>query len=262
MTTIETEAPWLLPVFAALFGLVWGSFLNVVIHRLPLGESVVAPRSRCPSCRETVSSFDNVPVLSYVLLGGKCRHCGARISIRYPLVELAVGALSVVAFLRHGVSLEYFVEFGFVAAVLALMLIDYDHQILPDRITLSGIVLGLVAAPFRETLGFVDALAGAALGAGLLFLVAEVYFRVKHIEGMGFGDVKMMGMVGAFVGWKAVLLTLFVGSLTGSIVGVALLASRGGDMKTKLPFGTFLGIGAIFAAIGGSAVIGWYSGLF
>ncbi len=263
MMDIWSEAPpWLLPGFAALFGLVWGSFLNVVIHRLPLGQSLVAPRSHCPSCNNLVASYDNIPVLSYALLGGKCRHCAAPIALRYPFVELLMGASAMMSFLRHGPSLEFAVEFSFVAAMIALVFIDYDHQILPDSITLSGTVLGLALAGPRESLTFLEALAGGALGAGLLFFVSEAYYRIKHVEGMGMGDVKMMGMVGTFVGYKGVLLTIFLGSLVGSLVGIFLILRSGGDMRTKLPFGTFLGMGAVATLFVGRAAIRWYSGLF
>ena len=164
--------------------------------------------------------------------------------------------------MRHGPSLEFVVELAFVAAMFALIFIDFDHQILPDTITLSGIVMGLALAWPRETIAFVEALKGAALGASVLFLVSEAYFLLKKVEGMGFGDVKMMGMVGAFVGWKGVLLTLFLGSLVGSIVGIIVIQRSGGDMKTKLPFGTFLGMGAIVTMYAGERVIEWYFGMF
>ena len=259
----ELEGPVsLLPTFAGLFGLVWGSFLNVVIYRLPFGESLVTPRSRCPACCKLVASYDNIPVVSYLLLRGRCRHCRVSISIRYPGVELATSAASLLSFMRHGPSLEYLVELAFVAAMIALIFIDFDHQILPDSITLSGVVMGLALAWPRATITFIDALKGAALGASVLFLVSEAYFLLKKVEGMGFGDVKMMGMVGAFVAWKGVLLTLFLGSLVGSIVGVIVIQRSGGDMKTKLPFGTFLGMGAIVTMYAGERVIEWYSGMF
>jgi len=260
--TPPTELPWLLPACAALFGLVLGSFLNVVIYRLPLGESIVSPRSRCPGCKRLVASYDNVPVLSFLVLRGRCRHCDARISVRYPAIELAVGGAALASFLRHGPSLELAVEFAFVAAMIALVFIDYDHQILPDPITLTGLAVGLALAGPRETITVVDALKGAALGGGLLFAVSEVYFRIKKVEGMGFGDVKMMAMIGAFVGWKGVLLTLFLGSFVGSIVGLIVIVMSGGDMKTKLPFGTFLGMGAIATIYAGPPVLDWYTGLF
>ena len=251
--------PWFLPAFAGLFGLVLGSFLNVVIHRLPLRESLVSPRSRCPGCGKRIAAYDNIPVLSWVVLGGRCRHCRGGISIRYPFVELVTGGAAVASFLRHGARLEFAVEFVFVAAMIALVFIDYDHQILPDAITLAGLVAGLLLAWSLTTIDVLDAVKGAVLGAGILFVFMEAYFWLRKIEGLGFGDVKMMGMVGAFVGWKGVLLTLLLGSLSGSLVGVLVVGLRGGDMKTKLPFGTFLGMGAIATVYAGQPLIDWYS---
>jgi leader peptidase (prepilin peptidase)/N-methyltransferase len=247
---------------ATLFGLIWGSFLNVVIHRLPLGLSLVSPRSRCPSCERPVAAYDNVPLLSYLLLGGRCRHCKASISIRYPFVEAAVGAASLLAFVRQGASLLAAAELAFVAAMVALIFIDFDHQILPNRITLPGTAVGLALSGPRTEISFVEAVLGACLGAVLLFLVAEVYFRLRKLEGLGMGDVKMMAMVGAYLGWKGVLLTLFLGSLSGSLVGLMVMARSQGDLKTKLPFGTFLGIGAITTVYFGDPLMNWYSGLF
>ena len=261
----ELSAPELrslLSAFAVLFGLIWGSFLNVVIHRLPAGQSLVSPRSRCPNCGKPVAGYDNVPVLSYVLLGGRCRSCRVPISLRYPGIEAAIGAASLLAFLRQGLSLEYAAELAFVAAMVALIFIDFDHQILPNSITLPGAAIGLALAGPRPEMSFRDALLGAILGAGMLFLVAEVYLRLRKVEGLGMGDVKMMGMVGAFVGWKGVLLTLFLGSLSGTLVGLVVMASSKADLRTKLPFGTFLGMGAIATVYFGEPLIGWYTSLY
>ncbi len=256
------EPAWLLPAFAVLFGLVWGSFLNVVIHRVPLGLSLVSPRSRCPSCAKLVAAYDNVPLLSYVVLSGRCRHCEAPIAVRYPFIEGAVGAASLSSFVRHGMSLDYAAELAFVAAMVALIFIDFDHQILPNSITLPGMALGLLLAGPRVDVSFLEALLGALLGAGLLFLVSEVYFRLRKVEGLGMGDVKMMGMVGAFVGWKGVLLTLFLGSLSGTFAGLVVMAVSKGNLRTKLPFGTFLGMGAIAAVYAGERLIRWYTSLY
>ena len=261
-STVGAEAPWVLPAFAVLFGLIWGSFLNVVIHRVPLGLSLVTPRSRCPWCGRGIAAYDNVPLFSYVALGGRCRYCKTSIAVRYPLIEAALGAASLLSFVRHGVSLEYFAELAFVAAMVALIFIDFDHQILPNSITLPGTALALALAGPRAEIALPDALMGALLGAGLLFLVSEVYFRLRKVEGLGFGDVKMMGMVGAFVGWKGVLLTLFLGSLSGTLAGVAVMAAEKGGLKTKLPFGTFLGMGAIATLYLGERLIGWYTSLY
>ena len=256
------DLPWLGPVLAALFGLVWGSFVNVLIHRLPQDTSVVFPPSACPKCKKPIAPYDNIPVLSYLLLWGRCRHCAVPISIRYPLVELMVGAASLVAYLRHGFGVEYGVEFAFGAAMVALVFIDYDHRILPNVITIPGALIGLLLAPIREPITFTQALAGAVLGAGLLYGVAEVYFRIRKLEGLGMGDVKMMAMVGAFLGWKGVLLTIFFGSLLGSLVGLVLMATRGKDLKTALPFGTFLGVAAVGTLLLGPPLIDWYFNFF
>ena len=166
------------------------------------------------------------------------------------------------AYVRHGASLEYACELGFVGATVGLVFIDYHHRILPNVVTLPGILTGLALAGPRQTMTFFESLAGVAVGAGLLFVVAEVYFRVRHIEGLGMGDVKMMGMVGAFIGWKAAILTLFIGSLLGSVVGVLMMATKGKDLKTALPFGTFLGVAAVMSLFAGPLLVDWYTGLF
>ena len=259
---IFAEAPWLGPALALTFGLAIGSFINVLIYRLPLRKSVVFPPSSCPNCGEPIRPYDNIPVLSYIFLRGRCRKCKTRISLRYPLVEAIVGGASLYAYLRHGLSLELFCEVGFVVAMVALVFIDYDHRILPNGITLPGTAAGLLLAWPRETITVTEALLGTVLGAGLLFLVAEVYFRVRNIEGLGMGDVKMMGMVGAFLGWKGVLLTLFMGSFVGSIIGLGLMVTRGKNLKTALPFGTFLGLAAVATLYVGPYLVDWYSGFF
>jgi len=257
------SVPWLANAFAFVYGCILGSFVNVLIHRLPKGRSVVRPRSRCPACGAAIEPYDNVPLLSYFgLLRGRCRRCRAGISIRYPAVEALVGAASVLAFVRRGPSLEYLVELVFVAAMVALVFIDYTHRILPDVITINGTVLGLALSLLRDNPTTVQALSGAALGAGLLFLVAEMYFRVRKLEGLGMGDVKMMAMVGAFLGWKAVLLTVLVGSFIGSVVGLAVMFVSRRSLRTSLPFGTFLGAAATLSLFVGAPVIEWYMRLF
>jgi leader peptidase (prepilin peptidase)/N-methyltransferase len=256
------ESSWLGPTFAFLFGLIVGSFVNVVIYRLPLNKSVVFPSSCCPGCGKAIAPYDNVPLLSYLWLRGRCRHCRVAISLRYPFVELVVGLSSLGAYLRHGLGLETLSEFGFLAAMIALVFIDYDHRILPNSITLPGAALGLLLSGVRPALTVTESIGGLLLGAGLLFLVAEVYFRLRKIEGLGMGDVKMMGMIGAFVGWKAVLLILFLGSLLGTFVGLVLMVAKGKGLKTALPFGTFLGTATIAAIFVGSPLLDWYSSLF
>ncbi len=253
-----------LPILAlaGVLGLMVGSFLNVVIHRLPRHESIVSPPSRCPSCGARVAPFDNVPVLSWVVLGGKCRSCRARISIRYPLVELANGILWVLV-LRAAPSWGDAVTGAFlVSSCLALLAIDYDFQILPDGITLPGIAVGLALsfASVRRTP--LEAALGAALGAGALFLLAFTYEKITGQEGMGLGDVKMLGMIGALLGPAGVVVTLLLGSISGSLVGLGLILARGGNAKTKLPFGVFLALGAVAAWFFAGPLVAWYRTLF
>jgi leader peptidase (prepilin peptidase)/N-methyltransferase len=248
-------------VIAGVLGLIVGSFLNVVIHRLPLGESVVTPPSRCPACGARIRAIDNVPVVSWLLLRGRCRSCQARIPIRYPLVELANAALWVLV-LRVAPSWGDAATGAFLcSACLALLAIDYDHQILPDWITLSGIAVGLALSFVSVRRTPLEAALGAALGAGGLFLLAFTYEKIAGQEGMGLGDVKMLGMIGALLGPAGVVVTLLLGSLSGSVVGLALIAARGGGAKTKLPFGVFLALGAISAFFFGDALVARYRAL-
>ncbi|MDG2303691.1 MAG: prepilin peptidase [Candidatus Binatia bacterium] len=235
-----------------------GSFLNVVIHRVPLGESVVSPRSRCPSCRSTIAWYDNIPVLSWVLLRGKCRGCGTGISARYPFIEFITALIAVVLFARHGPTPAFGVQFVFSCALLVIAYIDLDHQIIPDKISLPGIVLGLAAAIPAGMPAITDAVLGVLVGGGLLLTVAWTYERWTGREGMGGGDVKLLAMIGAFLGWQGVLLTLLLGSLLGSAIGIALMASRGADRKLAIPFGPFLSLGALVTLFWGHAIVRWY----
>lgn len=246
MAQVEALGPLGLAA-AAVAGLLVGSFLNVVVHRLPRGESIVSPGSHCPSCGAPVAFFDNVPVLSWILLAGRCRVCRAPISIRYPLMELSNGVLWLLVF-RQAPSWCDFLSGAFLcSACLALLGVDADFQILPDAITLPGIAAGLALSFCSLSRTPLQALLGAALGAGGLFLVAFLYEKIAGQEGMGLGDVKMLGMIGALLGPSGVLVTILAASLSGSIVGVALIVGKGGDGKTRLPFGVFLALGAIAA---------------
>ena len=249
-------------LIAGVLGLIVGSFLNVVIHRLPLGESIVSPPSRCPKCGARVKPFDNVPVLSWLLLRGRCRKCRAPISVRYPLIELSNAILWVLV-VRTAPSWGDAATGAFlVSSCLALLAIDYDHQILPDWITLPGIAVGLALAFVSVRRTPLEALLGAAIGAGGLFLLAFTYEKIAGQEGMGLGDVKMLGMIGALLGPTGVVVTLLLGSVSGSVVGVGLILTRGGDAKTKLPFGVFLALGAIAAWFFGEPLVARYRALW
>lgn len=264
-------------IFFFVLGAVLGSFLNVVIHRLPRRESVVFPSSGCPACGARIGPADNIPLLSYLRLRGRCRACAARISARYPAVELLSALASVALFARFGITAPLFLYLPFTWALIALAFIDAEHQILPDRITLAGIlaspVVPLVAGldPGRwggmmDRPGWVDWALGLALGAGIPYAVGEAYRLVQfrkpppeRVDGMGMGDVKMLAMVGGFLGWKLVLLTILIGSVLGSIWGLAGVASARYGLKHALPFGTFLAIGAFVSLTGGPFLLGWYA---
>jgi leader peptidase (prepilin peptidase) / N-methyltransferase len=242
-------------------GLCVGSFLNVCIYRLPRGGSLLYPRSRCPGCDYQLGWFDNIPVVSYLMLLGRCRRCKTRISPRYPIVELLTAAIFLMHYAVFGLTALLVVRLIFACALIVLFAIDLEHQILPDVVTLSGLVAGLILS-LAFPPGVLDAVLGAIVGGGVLWLIAEAYFRFTGQEGMGGGDVKMLAMIGAFLGWKLVLVTLFVSSLAGSLLGALLILSKKGSMKQALPYGTFLALGALFASLFGEATVNWYTGLY
>jgi leader peptidase (prepilin peptidase)/N-methyltransferase len=249
-------------IFIVLFGLCWGSFLNVVIHRLPLGRNLAHPPSACPSCRTPIKPWDNIPVLSWLLLRGKCRTCGTRISPRYFFVELLTPALLVILHLHYGLSRHFFASALFTSALIALAFIDYDHKILPDKITFPMTALGLAYAFFRDDLHFGQALVGAAVGAGFLLLVYGLYYLVRRKEGLGLGDVTMMIMTGVFLGWLKTLLTLILASFAGAIIGIVIIAVKKKDLQFALPYGTFLAPGAFVALVWGDRIMAAYLSLF
>jgi leader peptidase (prepilin peptidase)/N-methyltransferase len=246
-------------VIVGVFGLLIGSFLNVVIHRIPRKQSLVSPSSRCPSCGYALRWYDNVPVVSFLLLGGRCRQCRTPISIRYPIVELLTAAVFVAHYVFLGWTPLLAVRLFFGASLVALFAIDLEHHLLPDVITLPGIVLGVVASVFLPP-GLVESLLGLLIGGGILWLIGEAYFRYAGEEGMGGGDVKMLAMIGAVLGWKLVLVTLVLSSVAGSLLGLAVIAVKRGGMKYALPFGTFLALGALAASLVGDRIVTWYAG--
>ena len=251
----------LLLVYLALTGLCIGSFLNVVIYRLPLGQSLVSPGSRCPKCSYVLRWYDNVPVVSWALLAGRCRQCRASISAQYPIVEIITALLFVLVAWLTPVGPLLVSRLILVAILVALFGIDLEHQILPNSITLPGIIVGLLFSLITPP-GWQDALIGAVLGAGILYGIAAAYYAVRREEGLGMGDVKMLAMVGAFLGWKAVLVTLVLSSFSGAAIGLALIATERGGMKRALPFGTFLALGTLVAMLVGDPLIAWYAGFF
>ena len=247
-------------VVAGAFGAIVGSFLNVCIYRLPLGKSVVWPGSACARCGRPLAWFENVPVVSYVLLRGRCRTCGDRISLRYPTVEAITAAMFALGWWYYGPGVLLASRLVLGCALIVLFEIDREHQILPNVITLPGIAVGFAFSLFAEP-GWVSSLAGIVVGGGTLLAIAYGYYALRHEEGLGMGDFKMLAMIGAFLGWRLTLLTLMMGSLGGSIVGMALILLKRGGMKSALPFGTFLALGAALAATVGPVVVDWYVGL-
>jgi leader peptidase (prepilin peptidase)/N-methyltransferase len=253
-------SPGLVLVFAGL-GLIFGSFLNVCIYRLPRRESLNRPRSHCTSCARSLAWYENLPVISWLALRGRCRGCGARISVMYPLIELATAGVFVGGLLVFGLTPLLVVRLAFACALIVLFMIDLQHQILPNVITLPGIVVGFMASFFFPP-GWLSSLIGLVAGGGVLLLIAEAYYRTRGHEGLGMGDVKMLAMIGAFLGWPLMLLTLVLASFAGSLVGVLVLATRKGGMQAALPFGTFLALGAVVAGVAGDVILAWYLGFY
>jgi leader peptidase (prepilin peptidase)/N-methyltransferase len=251
---------WLL-ILAGLLGLTIGSFLNVCIYRLPLEQSLAYPPSRCMSCNRPLNWFENIPVFAWIVLGGRCRTCRTPIPVVYPLVEAFTGAMFVLAAWQYGPGWLLFSRLLLGCALIVLFFIDLHHRILPNVITVPGIIVGFILS-FVTPPGWVSSLVGLVLGGLIPLALAEAYLRIRKIEGLGMGDVKMLALVGAFLGWKLMLLTLALGSFLGSFVGIGLIIARKGDMKFALPFGTFLAVAAMAAAVVGDSVIAWYVGLY
>jgi leader peptidase (prepilin peptidase)/N-methyltransferase len=251
-----TFFPW----FALALGLMVGSFSNVLIHRLPLGLSVVSPRSRCPSCGRAIAAIENVPIVSWLSLGGRCRGCRAPISLRYPLVEAATGAGYFALARWLGAQPRTAVLMGLLTALVVLALIDLDHHLLPDAITLPGIVAGLLASLLPGSPSPLESALSAAGGYLAFGAVAVSYRKTRGVEGLGRGDWKMAAMLGAFLGWQGLLLTVFLAALSGTLVGVALMAA-GRTSRHQLPLGTFLAAAGIVTLFVGQPILSWYGNL-
>jgi leader peptidase (prepilin peptidase)/N-methyltransferase len=263
-------------------GLLIGSFLNVCIVRLPRGGSIVTPPSHCPRCQSSVKFYDNIPLISFLLLRGKCRNCGEPISWQYPLVEL-MNALFYVWIVRvFWLGGDAFLMMALCSSLIVITFIDLDHLIIPDVITLPGMLVGLLLAPFFMSplgdqlpfqldsllphagpylTGFLNSLIGLVLGGGPLLAVGWIWEKLRHVEAMGGGDVKLMGMVGSFLGWKGALLTIMLGAVAGSVIGVLLIALNRHKIGKYIPFGPFLAVGAVASAFYGPDIVSWYLGL-
>lgn len=250
-------------VIITVFGLIIGSFLNVCIYRLPREKNIVVPSSSCVICGEAIKPYDNIPLISFLILKGKCRACGAKISWRYPFVELLNSFFYLLAYTRFGLSFELIPIFLFLSTMIVITFIDLDFQIIPDSITLPGILIGIAFSSFlfpdpfelNSITGFINSLIGFIIGGGLFFLIA-----LLSKGGMGGGDIKMMAMIGAFFGWKGVLTTTLIASLVGSVVGISLVLFKGKNRKTAIPFGPFLALGSVITLFGGHFILKVYLG--
>jgi leader peptidase (prepilin peptidase)/N-methyltransferase len=243
-------------VFVGIFGSLLGSFLNVCVYRLPRNESVIHPRSRCTACGTPIAWFDNVPVVSWLVLRGRCRRCGARISVRYPVVELVIAAVWAGSVAWLGPTVQALSAALFTTVLAGILLTDAEHMLIPDEFSLGGLGAGVGLSLVPEGLTPVQAVAGAALGFGLMWLAGALGKWWAKRDAMGGGDLKMMAMVGSFLGWRGVLLTIFLGSLAGSLVYLPSLLRR--DKFREVPFGVFLAMGGVVALVAGDRLTAWY----
>lgn len=242
-----------------IFGICIGSFMNVCIYRLPASKSIINPdRSICPKCGNIIRSYDNLPILSYLWLKGKCRHCDSPIAFRYLLVELTGGFFALCIYFKFGITMEAFVYYALISSLLVITFIDIDHQIIPDVITLPGIPIFFFASVIFATTTYKDSLLGILAGGGSLLLIAVTYNLFTKKEGMGGGDIKLLAMIGAALGWKGILFTIFIGSAIGTLVGIILMLRTHRGLKLAIPFGPFLSMGAIIYIFFGSGIINWY----
>jgi leader peptidase (prepilin peptidase)/N-methyltransferase len=252
---------WLIPAFLFVFGAVIGSFLNVCIIRIPEKKSIVYPASHCPSCKTPIAFYDNIPLVSYVLLAGRCRQCKTPISFQYFIVELLTPIITLVLYFSFGFSLAGALAALFCYVLLVITGIDLQHQIIPDSISIPCIPLCLLSSLVLPWTDLKSSLIGMVLGGGILYLVAQAYYLVRKKEGMGGGDIKLLAMIGAFLGWKGALIALMVGAFAGTLAGIAMMLVRGKNLKYALPFGPFLSLGAFCALLWGEAILYWYTHL-
>jgi len=252
----------LMYLFSFMFGLAFGSFLNVCIHRIPLKKSIITPPSSCPKCGESIKFYDNIPVISYIILLGRCRQCRYPIPWRYPAVEIMTGLLCLSLFIKYGLTYQYILFFLFFSALVTISFIDIQYQIIPDVISLPGIVAGWTASFVLPESSWMDSLFGIMAGGGVLFGVASVYERLTGKTGMGGGDIKLLAMIGAWLGWRSIFPVIMISSSVGAVIGSVALMISGKGLRVRIPFGPFLSLGAIVYLFWGNDLVQWYFALF
>jgi leader peptidase (prepilin peptidase) / N-methyltransferase len=255
----------IIDIFIFFIGSVIGSFLNVCIYRIPRDKSIVHPPSFCPNCEKPIKFYDNIPIVSYILLGSKCRYCASKISIRYPLIELLTALLFLILYIKLGFTFEFFVNMVFISLLIVISFIDLDFKIIPDILSIGGLILGFLLSFVRPLFrymdpkfGFLNALYGVLVGGGILFIIAVVYKFFAKREGMGGGDIKLLAMIGSFCGIKGVVFSLMSGSLLGTLIGIPLMLIKGEGTKYAIPFGPFLSLGALIYIYGGDILIRFF----
>lgn len=252
---------WIEPVFLTLLGMCLGSFLNVCIFRIPLKKSIINPPSSCPICGERIKYYDNIPVLSYILLGGRCRSCGEKISIQYPVVELATAFFSLALYFKYGLSFSYLIWLAVVSSLLIVSFIDLNQMIIPDLITLPGIGIGFLLSLFLKQISYIESLIGIIVGGGVLYLIALLFLNLTGRQGMGLGDIKLFAMIGAWLGWRPLPLIILISSISGIIIGGGALIISGKRLNKKIPFGPFLSLGTIIYILFGDILLNLIYGI-
>jgi leader peptidase (prepilin peptidase)/N-methyltransferase len=242
-------------------GLIVGSFSNVCIYRIPRNESVIYPTSHCPKCRTKIKPIDNIPLLSYILLKGRCRNCGSKISIQYPVVEFLTGLIYLIIYLIYGLSIQSLVYIILLSALIIIAFIDLQEQIIPDVISLPGIVVGLILSFIVPYMSFINSALGALVGGGTILIIAWIGSIIFKKEAMGGGDVKLTAMIGAFLGWRYTIISLFLGFFIGALVGIILILSKIKSKEDMVPFGPFIVLGSIITLLWGEKILAWYIGI-
>ena len=243
-----------------ILGLIVGSFSNVCIYRIPKNESIIYPASHCLKCRTTIKPVDNIPLLSYVLLKGRCRNCGSKISIQYPIVELLTGIIYLIIYLIYGLSIQSLIYIILSSALIIIAFIDLNEMIVPDVISLPGIGVGLILSFFVPYITFINSVSGVVVGGGIILIIALVGSMIFKKEAMGGGDIKLAAMIGAFLGWRYTIISLFLGFFLGALAGIFLILSKIKSREDMVPFGPFIALGSLITLLWGEKILSWYLG--